>query len=177
MRNTLLLLVVGFFSMPALAQCHFVAEPVANTVWYRREGWSLPGVQDGRAFVRINFKTADGKQRSLNWPDGVTVSGLPSNQGFSATFPEATFEENGTKMRMPQRKVGVHWLWRWEINGMPYAYTYDLEPYDVGCSFTIDLVDDKGDGVFRTMVTAGHSPMTLTPQPPPLPTWAVKPQS
>jgi hypothetical protein len=100
MRTMLLLLVVGVLSLPSLAQCHFVAVPVANMTWYRSEGWSLPGVGDGRVFVRVNFKTADGKQRSLNWPDGVTVSGLPSNQGFSATFPEATLTECPTHIHM-----------------------------------------------------------------------------
>src|SRR5690349_1652048 len=54
-------------SCPALAQCGFVADPIAVTTWYRSDGWQLPGVSDGK--VRGPFKiNINGKTPA--WPDG-----------------------------------------------------------------------------------------------------------
>ena len=96
---------------------------------------------------------------------------------YHVTFPEAVFEENGKRMKMGVRSFGLHYLVRWEFQGKPYAYSYLLLPDDVACSFTVDIVDDKGDGVFRSLVTPGHFIFDRDPQPPPLPSWAVKPES
>ena len=173
MKTRLAVLFILVWSLPMLAQCGFVAEPVAIYDWHRSEGWQLPGVEGYRAY-RLEYKI-NGK--SPAWPDGVTVSTIEHSKSYRVSFPEAIFQENGTPKKMRARAIGLHTLLRWEINGKPYAYSYELWPDDVLCTFSVDLVDDKGDGVFRLMTAPGHAVFTSKLRPPPLPEWALKPKS
>jgi hypothetical protein len=98
---------------------------------------------------------------------------------YRVSFPAAVFEENGKPKKMQARTVGLHMLLRWEIYGKPYAYSYDLWPEGLLCTFSVDLVDDKGDGIFRLLVSPGHIMQgEITelghrgPQAPRLPEWA-----
>ena len=182
MRTMLAVLVACCCSLAALAQCHFVAKPVAMTGWYRSEGWALPGIADGKivgpASARINDKPPA-------WPEGITISVIEHDPGYRVSFPEAVFQENGVQMKMEARSIPLNGLYRWEIFGKPYAYSYDLWPDDVGCAFSADFMDDKGDGVFRVMASPGHLGRReftkdggyREPQPPPLPEWASKPKA
>lgn len=141
----------------------------------------MPGVNDDVpgplkphgdiVFVPVKVKV-EGKQP--HWPEGITVSATANP--FSAHFPEAVFDENGTTKKMVARTIGVKVIYRWEINGKPYAYSYTLFPSDVRCFFTVDFIDDRGDGVFRRMTLPGHASVTLGP-PPSLPQWVRMPKS
>ncbi len=157
-----------------LAQCGFVAEPVAVTSRHRSEGWKLPGVRDGKVSRPLNVMI-NGK--APLWPNGVTVSEIVHDKGYHVTFPAAVFEENGKPQKMRTRILGLHRLLRWELDGKPYAYSYELWPDGLFCDFSVDIVDDKGDGVFRLMESPGHLIHSLNPQPPALPTWEKKPTS
>lgn len=182
MRTSLAMLLACFWSAPLLAQCGFVAESVAATTWYRNEGWSPPGVTDGEAVGPISVRI-DG--RATLWPHGVTVSEIRHERSYRVTFPAAIFTEDGKRKGTARRTLGLHGLFRWEIDGKPYAYSYDLWPEGLLCTFSVDLVDDKGDGLFRVMATPGHimqgkitsTGQHVAPQPPPLPEWARKPTS
>lgn len=162
------------------AQCHFEAVPVAASVWYRSTGWNMPGVnyhprslkpRSDIVFMPVTVKD-EGMRPGL--PDGVTVSATVSP--FSAHFPEAVFAENGISKKMLARTVDVKVIYRWEIHGRPYAYSYTLIPRDLLCFFTVDFMDDKGDGIFRVMTSPGHAAITLR-APPPVPEWARKPKA
>lgn len=140
----------------------------------------MPGVNDHArplnprseiVFVPVTI-TDTGKRPGL--PDGVTVSATVDS--FSAHFPEAAFSENGTSKKMLARTIEVKVIYRWEINGRPYAYSYTLSPRELLCFFTVDFIDDKGDGIFRVMTSPGHPAITLGP-PPPVPGWARKPKT
>jgi sulfur carrier protein ThiS len=162
-------LLMCVWSSTLLAQCTFVAEPIAVTSWYRSEGWLLPGVKDGKATAPFTV-TINGKPPA--WPEGVTVSEIVHDKGYHVSFPAAVFEENGKPKKMQARKVGLHRLLRWDINGQPYIYSYDLWPAGTLCTFSVDLVDEKGDGSFRLMVAPGHP--QVGPQSPAPPQWAKK---
>ena len=149
------------------AQCQFLAEPIAITNWYRSEGWHAPGVSDGQATRPLNV-TINGKRPG--WPTGVTVSEIVHTKDYRVIFPAAVFQENGKRKKMRPRKLVLRELLRWDINDKPFAYSYDLAPEGVLCTFSVDLVDDKGDGVLRVMVAPGHV-SSLDLQPPPLPGW------
>jgi hypothetical protein len=69
---------------------------------------------------------------------------------------------------------------RWEMNGTPYAYSYELGQHDVACFASVDIIDDRGDGKFRLMTSPGHTLMVSpgsTPEPPSVPEWLQKPKS
>ena len=165
MRAALLALFVCF-SSSMFAQCQFSAEPIANTTWYRSEGWRPPAIRDGRATRSFNV-TINGKPPA--WPAGVSVSEIVHRKGYRVTFPAAIFEENGTREKMRSRTLVLGELLRWDISGKPYAYSYELVPNGVACMFSVDLLDDKGDGIFRVMVSPGHTRFDPRFGPPPLP--------
>lgn len=161
------------------SQCGFVVQPAASISWYRKEGWKVPGVTDSQAIKPVEL-TVNGQRP--DWPAGVAVSMIIHKRGYQVTFPAAIFEGDGKRKRMRPTVGSLRLLLRWEMNGKPYAYSYELESSRYLCTFSVDIVDDKGDGIFRTMVTPGHllhsshlpSP---GPQPPPLPEWLKKPVS
>ena len=62
-------------------------------------------------------------------------------------------------------------LLRWEVNGHVVAYSYGLTPVrarrhkgnwvvesEAGCVFYATFIDDKGDGIFRTLVPSVFTP-------------------
>ena len=172
MKVCTVLMMVLVWPFTATAQCGFVVEPAATTRWYLSEGWQLPGVTGakikGPLKVSINGKAPA-------WPEGVTLSEVHPNQAF-ATFPEVQFNDNDKPKIMRTARFDIVQLWRWEIHAKPYAYSYALARPGIGCEFSIDLLDDRGDGIFRTMILPGHTLLTRELQPPPVPDW-VKPKS
>jgi hypothetical protein len=159
--------------LPCSAQCGFSIQPASEIRWYRDAGWQTPGVTDAKAIGKLNV-TINGKPQT--WPDGITVSMITHEDNYRVHFPEMIFEDNGIHKRMLSRVFKLQQLLRWEMNGKPYAYSYDLWPYDVACSSTVDIIDDKGDGKFRLMTSPGHTIVSLNPVPPPVPEWLKKPQ-
>ena len=169
------------------AQCGFQVKPINNVRWYRGEGWQLPGLQDASAIVRVNLNARDGTHLLVDgstprWPKGLTVSSIEHRGAYRVTFPEAIFEEDGVREKMLPSTFDFVWLWRWEMNGRTYAYTYELFPAPtrgmvLACTVTFDVVDDKGDGKFRLMTSPGHPISGENTDPPHLPEWLNKPKS
>jgi hypothetical protein len=174
MRSLLTVLAAFYLSLPLFPQCGFKAEPVAVTSWHRSEGWKLPGITDGKVLGPLNV-TLNGK--APPWPTGVTVSEIVHAKGYHVSFPAGVFDEYGKQKRMRPRILGLHRLLRWELNGKPYAYTYELWPEGMLCDFSVDIVDDEGDGVFRLLESPGHNLLTFQTQAPALPARGKKPTS
>jgi hypothetical protein len=173
---------VGVLSatLPAVGQCGLAVAPAAETRWYRSDGWAIPGLEDAK--FRPLHVVVDGKQRDWHWADGVTVSvSLPDDNHRHLTIPGAVFDDNGSSKKLLEQSAYLYRIFRWEFKGRPYAYSYDLGSEHTGCGFSFDLIDDRGDGKFRLMASPGHSVMDrlpgAEPEPPPLPSWAVKPSS
>jgi len=162
-------------SFVAYAQCGFAFEPASEVRWYRSEGWSIPGLTDANAIRPANL-VVDGKPASWSLPDGVTFSMVQHEYGYHVTFPDAIFVEEGKRTKMLSRSFLLYQMVRWEINGKAYTYSYLLGPLDVACMAYIDIIDDKGDGVFRIMTPTGHNIMGKETTPPPIPAWAIPPK-
>jgi hypothetical protein len=160
--------------MPLIAQCGFIGKPVAANEWYRSEGWSLPGVADAKQVAPVNI-TLNGE--AFNWPAGVELAALIHPKKYVVSFPAALFETGGAKQIMSARRLQLGYLYRWEFHGNVYAYSYELIPRDLGCLFSIDLVDDRGDGVFRVMRLDGHAFRLPKNGYPAVPDWAKKPKA
>jgi len=167
-------------SAPCPAQCGFAIVPAADTNWYREQGWPIAGLDDAKGFAKIH-RTVDGKpEQQLPLPDGVTVMWVVHGDDYQVQFPDAVFDQNGSPMRMLPRSFKLYQMLRWEMNGTPYAYSYELGPHDVACFATVDIIDDRGDGKFRLMTSPGHLLVALgSPElePPPVPVWLQKPKS
>lgn len=163
-------------SLEACAQCGFAFEPASEVRWYRSEGWSIPGLKDAKSILPANL-IVDGKPTLWPFPDGLTFSVVQHEYGYYVTFPEVIFVEDGKRTMMLSRTFLLYQLVRWEINGKAYAYSYVLGPRDVACTANIDIIDDKGDGVYRVMTPNGHTIRGKDTIPPPLPEWAIPPKS
>jgi hypothetical protein len=167
---------------PCAAQCGFAIVPAAEQRWYREEGWPIPGLSDAKGFANMDVKL-DGTLFNWGWPEGVTVSWVVHDEGYNVQFPDAVFDDNGSRKRMLPRKFLLYEMLRWEMNGTPYAYTYELGPYDFFCAATVDIIDDRGDGKFRLMTSPGHVVLGVRTmrwpkaEAPPVPDWLRKPKS
>jgi hypothetical protein len=155
-------------ALPVPAQCGFFSKPVAGFTWYRAEGWPTPGVEDAKATVPLNAKG-----RPYGWPEGLTVSQFVHELNHHIVFPSTIFEENGERKRTQPAAFILTGLWRWEMDGKPYAYTYTILSDTVACGFSMDLIDNRGDGKFRLMQSSDHGVTGY----PPLPAWAAQPKS
>jgi hypothetical protein len=183
MNRLLILVPAALFGIalcvPCFAQCGFAIVPAADTHWYREQGWPIPGLDDAKGFAKIHL-TVDGKPEQLPLPDGVTVAWVVHGDDYYVRFPDAVFDQNGSPMRMLARSFKLYEMLRWEMNGTPYAYSYELGPLDIACSATVDIIDDRGDGKFRLMTSPGHpmiGPASSGYEPPPVPAWLQKPKS
>jgi hypothetical protein len=163
-------------SYPSLspAQCGFAIEPAADVHWYREQGWQPPGLNDAKRIGPLNV-TINGVPKV--WPEGITVSVVVHDDGYRVRFPEAVFEDNGTRKKMLPRSFELSQMVRWEMHGTAYAYSYFLLPLDMLCIATVDIIDDRGDGKFRLMASPGHTVMGREMAPPPVPEWLNKPKS
>jgi hypothetical protein len=173
------LLLGCFTAAPCVAQCGFAIVPAANQKWYRNEGWPIPGLSDAKGFAEMN-RTIDDKPKHWVWPEGISATWVAHDRGYDVQFPDAIFDQDGSRKRMLPRSFRLFQMVRWEMNGTPYAYSYELGPYDVGCTSSVDIIDDRGDGKFRLMTSPGHTlmlPPGETPEPPPVPEWLQKPKA
>jgi hypothetical protein len=159
---------------PCGGQCGFSIMPAAAVRWYRGQGWSIPGLSDAKS-VRPMQVTVDGAPKT--WPKGLTVAIVTHDDPYRVRFPEAIFEEGGTHKKMLAGAFDLKQMLRWEMNGRTYAYSYWLLPKDIGCDASIDLIDDRGDGRFRLLISPGHVIKSSDPQPPPVPEWLIHAKS
>jgi hypothetical protein len=134
----------------------------------------MPALADAKRIGPLNL-TVNGQPKA--WPEGITVSMVVHDKGYRVLFPNAIFEDNGTRKKMLARSFELLQMLRWEMNGTPYAFSYHLSPRDVMCDATVDIIDDRGDGKFRLMTSPGHVIMFHEMAPPPVPEWLNKPKS
>lgn len=167
-------IVACYWPLISLAQCGFTIEPAAVVRWYRDSGWQTPGVADAKSISKLNVSV---NSKPQVWPDGITVSVILHKDKYRVRFPEAIFDDNGIHKKMLPKVFELQQTLRWEMYGKPYAYSYNLLPYDVLCTFSVDIIDDKGDGKFRLMTSPGHPIMGQNPVPPPVPEWLTIPKS
>jgi hypothetical protein len=162
-------------SLPSCAQCGFSIEPADDVRWYREQGWDPPGLRDAKKIAPIHL-TIDGKPKV--WPEGLKVwEVLHDDRGYQVKFPEAIFEDGGAQKKMLARSFELLRLLRWDMNGTPYAYSYDLGSPKLHCFITVDIIDDRGDGKFRLMTSPGHTSLALREAAPPVPGWLNKGKS
>ncbi|HVT97231.1 MAG TPA: hypothetical protein VHE33_06960 [Acidobacteriaceae bacterium] len=159
------------------AQCGFFSKPITGFNWYRAEGWPTPGVDDAKSIVPLTINRKgmpliiDG--RDVNWPEGITVSRLTHEKDYHLVFPSVIFQEDGQRKQMQPAGFSLVALLRWEVHGKPYALTYSVLSDTVACGFSMDLIDDVGDGKFRQMQSSNRMTIGF----PPLPVWANRPTS
>jgi hypothetical protein len=178
-KVALVALATCFCPVRSFAQCGFAIVPAADKNWYRNEGWQIPGLADAKGFAEIH-RTTDGKPKDWVWPEGISVTWVAHDKDYDVQFPDAIFDEGGSRKRMLPRRFKLYSMLRWEMHGTPYAYSYELGPYDVGCTASVDIINERGDGKFRLMVSPGHTlmvPPGSTPEPPRVPEWLQKPKS
>jgi hypothetical protein len=173
-RNPVLLFAALAVGIPCPAQCGFHVEPATATHWYREQGWQLPGLNDAKRIAPLRLEV-NGAEKA--WPAGISVSAIIHDDGYDVQFPEAVFDEDGSSKKMLAATFELKWMFRWEFEGKPYAYSYELWPHDVGCSESIDIIDDRGDGKFRLMTSPGHASFGQHAVPPPVPERFISPKT
>ena len=161
-------------AIPCLAQCGFEVEPASLTHWYRIEGWPLPGLTDAKT-IRPFHITVNGRQQP--WPEGITVSLIDHGKDYQVKFPTMIFDDNGSRKKLRHGDFYLEELLRWRYRGRTYAYSYYLYPPNSACDSMIEIIDDRGDGKFRSLIPTMLSIMSGNPEPPPVPEWLTKPQS
>lgn len=162
------------YAIPCAAQCGFEVEPAAFTHWYRNEGWPLPGVT-GAKTIRPFHITVNGRQQP--WPDGITASLIEHGKNYQVKFPTMIFEEKGSRKKLQHGNFYLEQLLRWRYRGRVFAYSYYLYPPNSACDSMIEIIDDRGDGRFRSLIPTDLSIMSGNPAPPPIPEWLKEPKS
>jgi hypothetical protein len=161
----------------SVVACDFQFEPASTPTYYRADGWMLPGTTD---FNPNGKADTYGGPRVTKIP-GEKVQLLAHDENpYVIEFPaqESMFGKVRMKLHSMQAKAVIT---RISIGGKVVAYSYGLIPVqarrdsghwviesEMACVFTVTFIDDKGDGVFRSLV---RGPLT----PDLVPRWA-KPQ-
>lgn len=182
MRNLVFAVAAICLWSVGLVACDFHYGPASTPRYYREQGWMLPG---------IHADTPRGKIIEYGIPPLSPVLGsvpsarailIPRDQDqYVIEFPEQVFSLDADRKRMA-RILAKAVIVRWEMNGKIVAYTYSLIPIkkaykrhgkwryegELACIFYGTFIDEKGDGVFRTLV-----PDTLQPEY--IPSWAMPP--
>ena len=174
-------LIAALIIVPAAFACDFQYDPASVTTYYRVEGWSLPGVKDFNPEVMPRINHAPLRAQV----DGTVAQVLPHNEDpYIVAFPTQEFVLNGARQKSRSLQA-MAVVVRWMMDGHTIAYSYDLIPVtahrmfglfgrwrvesEMACTFTVTFVDDKGDGIFRTLVPG---PLTTDL----VPRWARPPQ-
>jgi len=171
------------FALASIAlACDFQYEPASAPRFYREEGWLLPGIHDDDPHVKANAYGAPPIGEVLRSVPGAKAYLLRRDQDhYVVNFPAQVFAV-GKEHRKMRPLLAKATIIRWEINGKVVAYSYSLIPIsnahkqdgkwvyesELACIFYGTFIDDKGDGVFRTLV-----PDTLRPEL--IPAWAKAP--
>jgi hypothetical protein len=169
----LFVLVICSCVIACAAQCGFEVEPAKFISWYRNGGWPLPGLTDAKT-IRPFHITVNGSQQP--WPDGITVSLIEHDKDYQVKFPTMIFNDNGSRKRLQHQNFYLEQLLRWKYRGRTYAYSYYLYPPNWACDSMIEIIDDRGDGKFRSLIPTMLSIMSGNPEPPPVPEWLNRPK-
>ncbi len=181
MKTIFWLIAVCFGFVKAGTACDFKYDPATAPRFYREAGWVLPGIADDDPDLKANLYGLP-RLDVLRQVAGLNMYVLRRDQNhYAIRFPEQLFSlgEQHNRMRSILAKAIII---RWDINGKTIAYTYGLIPIEkayekngewvyegeVGCIFYGTFIDDRGDGVFQTLV-----PETLTADL--IPAWAKQP--
>ena len=181
--NTVVRLAVATSALISLALgCEFRYDPASVPRFYREEGWNLPGIHDDDPHVKANQYGVPPVSEVLGTVSGAEAYLLRRDEDhYVVEFPAQVFLLGNDRKRMRSFLAKASII-RWEINGKVVAYSYGLIPItkaykkagrwayegEVLCIFYGTFIDDKGDGVFRTLV-----PDTLRPEF--IPGWAKLP--
>jgi hypothetical protein len=165
-----------------LVACDFRYNPAATPRYYREQGWMLPGIHDGSSHGKaIEYGIPPLSPVLKSFPGAKAILIPRDRDHYVISFPEQVFSLGTDRKRMePLLAKAV--IIRWEINGKIVAYSYSLIPIkkafkrhgdwvyegELACIFYGTFIDEKGDGVFRTLV-----PDTLRPEY--IPLWATPP--
>ncbi len=160
-------------AIPCLAQCGFEVEPAEFTHWYRNEGWPLPGLTDAKMIRPFNI-TVGGRQQP--WPEGIAASLIEHDKDYQVKFPTMVFDDNGSRKKLRHGNFYLEQLLRWSYRGRTYAYSYYLYPPNSACDSMVEIIDDRGDGKFRSLIPTMLSIMSGNPRPPPVPEWLNRPK-
>jgi hypothetical protein len=162
----LILAVVALYTVQWASACDFTYGPAAATRYYRAEGWKLPGTMDFNSSAHVNTYGLPIPREPI---PGVRAEILSHDDSpYVIELPAQTFLLNGTgtiqRMRAAQYRANVL---RWMINHRIVAYSYGLSPViahrennkwiiesEAACIFNATFIDDKGDGVFRVLVSS-----------------------
>jgi len=182
MKKAIRAIIAASVLVSVALSCEFRYDPASLPRFYREEGWNLPGIHDDDARVEPNkygFPSVDAVLRNV--PGAKAYPLRRDEDHYVVRFPAEVFLLGNERKRMRPLLAKASII-RWEINGKVVAYSYGLIPVtkayknkgkwvyegEVGCIFYGTFIDDKGDGVFRTLV-----PDTLSPEL--IPTWAKSP--
>jgi hypothetical protein len=176
-------IVLASFLLVAAAQaCNFHTEPAALTQLYRSQGWKLPEIS-GAVSPPIRFEESYPKywQGPTAPIPGLTARVIhhESSEGKPNVFEirRQEYEQEGKHRVMSSQYAEFdRWIYRYDVDGKVVAYTFRLTPVEghwikgkwitddmAACDFNATFVDDKGDGVFRILVSGGLTP-DLVPQ-------------
>jgi len=183
MRTPLKLMAICFALVQIAICCEFKYDPASVPRFYREDGWSLPGIENDDPHLKADMYGLP-RLDVLNQVAGLKVHVLRRDEDhYVVRFPEQVFSLSDQHNRM-RSMLAKAIIVRWEIDSKIVAYTYGLIPIEkaykkkgqwvyegeLGCIFYGTFVDDRGDGVFRTLV-----PGSLTPDL--MPAWAKQPRS
>jgi hypothetical protein len=158
--------IATFFMISIALGCQFQYDPASVHRFYREEGWSLPGIHDDDPHVTPNQYGAPPVGDVLRAIPGAKAYLLRRDEDhYVVEFPAQIFALDSERRTM-RRILAKATILRWEINGRVVAYSYGLIRIDkaykmngkwvydgeLGCIFYGTFIDEKGDGVFRTMI-------------------------
>jgi hypothetical protein len=183
--NTALRVAVATLGLVCLALgCEFRYDAASLPHFYREEGWSLPGVRDDDPHVKpIQYGIPRLDYVLTVVPEAKAYLLRRDQDHYVVNFPDQIFVLGSERKRM-HPLLAKATIIRWEISGKVVAYSYGLIPItkaykrngvwrykgELACIFYGTFIDDKGDGVFRTLV-----PDTLRPEL--IPAWAMPPKA
>jgi hypothetical protein len=158
----LILAAVALLTVPSILACDFKYDPASATQYYRSEGWNLPGTKDYNPSARPNLYGLPAPSVLI---PGARAQILSHDESpYLVELPAQTFLLNGTKQKMRAAQFRASIL-RWMMGDRIVAYSYGLSPLvahrdagrwviesEAACIFNVTYIDDKGDGIFRTMV-------------------------
>ena len=152
--------------------CSFKTAPVALERYYRESGWAIPGLSDAK--LSILHKDV---------VDGLTYREITHPTPYLAKVPSQEFEQGQKRGRMTDQLMQIEDMARYEYEGRIVAYSYRFTPAsghlagkkwvvdsEAACEFFATYIDEKGDGIFRLLVT-DEMRTEFIPQ------WARKPKS
>jgi hypothetical protein len=183
MNTVVRMVLIGVALSSVALCCDFRYDPASVPRFYREEGWNLPGINDDDPQVKVNLYGIPPLDLLRSVPEAKAYPLRRDEDHYVVEFPTEEFLLDNERKRM-RSLVAKASIVRWEISGKVVAYSYSLIPItraykksgkwvyegEVACMFYGTFIDDKGDGVFRTLVPGSLSPELI-------PLWAKPPRS